>query len=502
MKMKILIVLLTIHGLTAITPVEKPTEEKKVVDAKPYDETIFDMFRVFSQITQLVGEKHYHVDSAQDGMMKAMDSFVGNLDKHSAFLDPETYRSMMESTSGALIGIGVKIDNTRKPKDKFLTIVETIPDGPADKAGIEAMDKIMEIEGKPLEGMSTEEAIAKLKGERNSKVTIKVLRDKEKDLLSFTITRDVVENESSLSFHIKNHDIYYISLSSFSSNTLEQVEKLLKESTKKHYKGIILDLRNNSGGLLNSVVDIAGLFVDKGSLVVTTKDKNNKEKERYTTTREPIANGTVPIFILINNFTASAAEILAGCLKIHSATAAAKTAKDTHQHKSLIFIVGTQSYGKGSVQEIIPLDNYAVKLTTSLYFLPNDTTVQGIGIEPDFVIERTFPPTEQMQWFTKYYGREDGMGNFIKPNSNQKKQAKAPETQKNTSKEDKINSWLKRAQAMINTDNQLRDTISLINLFDTFKKTCPNSVCNRTKAVDFLKKHHITNDTIEIEAMK
>jgi len=501
---KILILLLAIRTITA-APIDVKPEDKRVIDTKPYDQTMFEMSRVFAQITQLVGDKHYHVDSAKDGMIKAFDSFVSNTDKHSAFLDEETYRSMMEATSGELIGIGVKIDATRKPKDKFLTIVETIPDGPADKAGIEAMDKIMEIEGKPLEGMETDVAITKLKGERNSQVTFKVLRDKEKDLLTFTVTRDIVENESSLSFHIKNHDIYYISLSSFSSNSLAQVEKLLKESTKKKYKGIILDLRNNSGGLLTSVVDIAGLFLDKGSLVVTTKDKNDKEKERYVTTRQPIASGTVPIFILINNFTASAAEILAGCLKIHSSLTSAKTAKDKTQ-KSLIFVVGTPSYGKGSVQEVIPIDNYAIKLTTSLYFLPNDTTVQGVGIQPDFVIERTFPPTEQMQWFTKYYGREDGMGNFIKPNGTKSGDAKSnpdnsPAGSIPAKGDNKSGGWVKRAQTMINTDNQVRETISLINLFDTFKTTCPSNVCNRDKAVDFLKKHHITNDTIEIETI-
>lgn len=517
----------------AVTATDKKPEEAKPTS---YDQTVFDGARTFAQIMQLVGEKHYNVSNAQEGMMKAMDGFVGSLDKHSAFLDEETYRSMMESTSGELIGIGVKIDNMRKTKDKFLTIVETIPDGPADKAGIESMDKIMEIEGVPLEDMPTETAISKLKGARNSQVNIKVLRDKEKDLLPFTITRDVVENESSLSFHIKNHDIYYISLSSFSSNTLAQVEKLLRESTKKHYKGIILDLRNNSGGLLTSVVDIAGLFVPKGSLVVATKDKNGKEKERYVTTRTPIANGTTPIFILINNFTASAAEILAGCLKIHSSQIATKASSfagpmadkphgkttitpSNHIQKDLyIFVVGTQSYGKGSVQEVIPIENYAIKLTTSLYFLPNDTKVQGVGITPDFVIERTFPATEQMQWFTKFYGREDGIGNYIKPDGKvasdkesekkalekdkDKKTLREPQGDRGKDKDNKKGSgWVKRAQTMIDQDNQIRDTISLVNLFDTFKHTCPANVDNRDKAVEFLKKHHITNDKIEIETM-
>lgn len=492
---KMLILLLATLTLTA---------DQKPKEAKPsFDETVFDGARTFAQIMQLVGEKHYNVSNAQEGMMKAMDGFVSSLDKHSAFLDEETYRSMMESTSGELIGIGVKIDNMRKTKDKFLTIVETIPDGPADKAGIEAMDKIMEIEGVPLEDMPTETAISKLKGARNSQVNIKVLRDKEKDLLPFTITRDVVENESSLSFHIKGHDIYYISLSSFSSNTLAQVEKLLKESTKKHYKGIILDLRNNSGGLLTSVVDIAGLFVPKGSLVVSTKDKNGKEKERYVTTRNPIANGTTPIFILINNFTASAAEILAGCLKIHSSNMA-HNASSGKQNDLYIFVVGTQSYGKGSVQEVIPIENYAIKLTTSLYFLPNDTKVQGVGITPDFVIERTFPATEQMQWFTKFYGREDGIGNYIKPDGKvaSDKESEKKALEKDKKKDDKKGSgWVKRAQTMIDQDNQIRDTISLVNLFDTFKKTCPADVCNRDKAVEFLKKHHITNDKIEIDTV-
>ncbi len=192
--------------------------------------------------------------------------------------------------------IGIVIDNTRKPEDSHLTVIDTIPGGPADKAGVQLMDKIVEIEGEKLAGQSTEEITAKLKGPRNTKVNIKVMRQEGGDLLDFTITRDVIKEQNSLSFHLKDQNIYYLSLSTFSENAVKQVEQLLQSSDKNQYKGLILDLRNNSGGLLNSVVDIAGLFLDKGSIVTTTKDKHNKVLNTYKTTREPIVKGNLTHF--------------------------------------------------------------------------------------------------------------------------------------------------------------------------------------------------------------
>ena len=481
---KILLIVLCLLSLTL------NTEQKK----SDFDSVAFNWSRTLAEVMQLANKKHYKIDKEvlEQSMIKSIDSFLSNLDPHSSFLDPKTYKAMLESTSGQFYGIGIVIDNTRKAKDKFLTIVDTVPDGPSDKAGIKPMDKIIEVDGMPLEGMSTEEATTKIKGPKNSVVHIKVLRENHPDLISFDITRDVIKEQNSMSFHIKDHNIYYISLNMFTENAVKQIENLLKKSTQHPYRGLILDLRNNSGGLLTAAIDIASLFLDKGSLVVVTKDKNGKETERYVTQREPVANKKLPIFILINNYTASAAEILASALKSHADDAAEKNT----QSAPLVFLVGSPSFGKGSVQEVIPVsNNCAAKITTSLYF-PNNRNIQGEGIIPDFLVERTFPPTEQMQWFTKYYGREHALKNSIKTGDKKEEEKKDQPKKKGPAR------WTERAKEMLQTDNQLREAISLINLLHTFIELCPDKVGNCKKAASQLKESHIGHDTLEIEEIK
>lgn len=485
---------------------EKKTEaaEKKSYD---YDEVIYNGSRLFAEGLHIAGQKHYKIADAQDCMYKAIDAFFACLDPHSSFLDPKTYKQILETTSGEFFGIGIVIDNTRQAKDKFLIVVDTIPEGPADKAGLKPYDKIVEINGESLEGMNTDEATAKLKGERNTKVHIKILREGQADILSFDITRDVVKEQNSLAFYIQEHNVSYISLNMFTETAIKQIAQLLTQSQKKKYKALILDLRNNSGGSLSAAIDIAGLFLPKNSLVVTTKDKSHKETERYATSKDPIAYEGLPIFILINNFTASAAEILAGVLKIHSEKMAQSTNKE-EQKKLLVFLVGTKTFGKGSVQEVIPVgNNCAVKITTSLYFLPNDTSIQGTGIEPDFIIEKQFPPTEQMIWFTKYYGHERALNGYIKLDQNQEEINKDKELEKKKDEEKRKDAkerktWVERARGMLETDNQLRDTLSLINMLYTGKTCDAAQVSNRKKAVEFLKKNFITNESLTLIEVK
>lgn len=509
MKIRILAIL---YVLTFTSNFFSTAAKKDVVppvpDQLPFEQVMYNWSRTFAEVLQLTNKKHYKASNAEQAMIKAIDAFLNTLDPHSSFLDEKTYKAMMESTSGEFFGIGIVIDNTRKPKDKYLTIVDTIPDGPSDKEGVKPLDKIIEIDGQPLEGMSTEEATSKLKGARNTKVHIKVLREKEKDLLSFDITRDVIKEQNSLSFFIKSHNIHYLSLNMFTENAVKQIEDLLKKARNNNYKGLILDLRNNSGGLLNAAIDIAGLFLDKGSLVVTTKNKQGATTGSYSTNRAPINDSSVPVFILINNYTASAAEILAGALKMHSKKLAESLTKNQQQKKQMVFLVGTQTFGKGSVQEVIPVsNNSAIKLTTQLYYLPDGTTIQGVGIEPDFVVERCTPPTEQIQWFTKYYGREGALNNSIKTDAalaqDEKDKEKEKTAKKSADKESSAkNRWFERAKEMLQTDNQLRETITLINLFHTFQKQCPMEVCTVNKAIDFMKHNHITNDQLEIEEVK
>jgi carboxyl-terminal processing protease len=460
------------------------------------DEINYSWSRTLAEILQLINKKHYQASKLEEAWMKALDAFLSNLDPHSGLLTPLVYKEMMERTSGEFFGIGIVIDNTRKAKDRQLTVVDTIPAGPADKAGVKPLDKIIEIDGVSLAGMSTEQATMKLKGPRNTKVTIKVLREDKPDLLSFTITRDVVQEQNSLSFYIKDQNIYYLMLSMFSENAVRQVEQLLQESTKHKYKGLILDLRNNSGGLLEAVISICGMFINKGSTVVITKSKGDTTGQKYVTNRQPIVTDCLPIFILINNYTASAAEILAGVLKIHSEQQPA-----SDKNKLMVFLVGTKTFGKGSVQEVIPVsNNCAIKLTTSLYYLPNNTTIQGIGIEPDFVIEKTLPLTEQMRWFATNYGHEESFENHIKVT-----ETAQSEKDKNTNEAEKTNEnkrWIDRAKEMLQSDNQLRSTIMLINLLHTAQTACPDRICTREKALEFIKQHHVTHEKLMIEPVQ
>ncbi|QQR62514.1 PDZ domain-containing protein [bacterium] len=236
-----------------------------------YDEKLFDWTHTWAQVTHLVKEKHYDPQHLEKALNKAVDTFLNTLDPHSNFLDQKTYKSMIESTSGEFHGIGIIINNTRKPKEKFLTILDTLTDGPAEKSGIKQYDKIVEIGGTSLEGLTTEEATTLLKGPKGTTVTLKVLREGLTELLTFTITRDIIKEQQSLCFYLKQQHMYYLSLSMFAENSVTQLEQLLTAINKNNQKGLILDLRNNSGGLLTSAIDIAGLFLDKGSTVVSTK---------------------------------------------------------------------------------------------------------------------------------------------------------------------------------------------------------------------------------------
>lgn len=458
-----------------------------------YDQTIFEWSRTWAEVMQLVRDKHYKIANPAKSIAKGIDAFLNDIDPHSNFLDAESYKDMTKRMNGSFDGIGIIIDNTRKTKDNFLTAVEIIPDGPAEKAGLRQYDKIVEIDSKVLGGMTTEQAIALLKGKRGTIVTVKVLREGQSDLVSIPITRDVVKEQLSTNFYIKNHNILYFSLTTFTSNAVHMLEKTLKHAQKKPYNALIMDLRNNSGGLLTSAVDIASLFLDKGSVVVVTKDKNNQETERHTTPRNPIANQSTPIFILINNFTASAAEILAGSLALHANHA---NGKDSLR----IFLVGTPSFGKGSVQEVIPVNNNcAIKLTTSLYFLAYDTAVQGLGVQPDFTVQRCNPPTEQTVWLTQNYGREATLENHIKiePTSTQKTASCAKQDEK-----PKAERWHERIKKMLQTDNQLKEAINLANTLAVAQAHTPELVQDRKTALAYLQQSYVNQEELELEEVK
>jgi carboxyl-terminal processing protease len=449
-----------------------------------FEKNIYIWSKTMAEVFHLVHTRYYQAINPEKSMIQALTAFVKTLDPHSNFMDPKGYKDIMETAQGEFPGIGVQIDNTKESDDEFLRIIDTIPSGPAFKAGLLADDKIVEIDNELVKGLSLEETIAKLKGTRGTQVKIKVQRAGTLHLLEFTITRDLVKEQNALCFYFKDQDIYYLLLTVFTQNAITQMEQLLKKMS--HSKGFILDLRNNSGGLLNSVQDIAGFFMQKNTPLVTTVDRNNKIMDRYATTKAPIANKTTPLFILVNNYTASAAEILAGALQLYA-----------QEHNLAIFIVGSKTFGKGSVQEVIPLSNdCALKITIALYALSNNTFIQGIGITPDFEIEQLLPPSKDVAWFNTTFGRESALKNSIKLDS--QKNEKIPK--KHAKDADAEKSWFERKKELIAHDNIITSAVRLIELLDVGRKT--HSLSKRKDMITFLTTHFIPSGIKNLEEIK
>jgi carboxyl-terminal processing protease len=481
-----------LHQIHAVD--QKPTKEVN------FERSIYEWSKPLAEMFHLVHRKHYQNIDPEEPMKKAMTAFAKSLDGHSEFLDKKAYDEIIQSTKGEVVGIGIIVDHTMDEEDEFLRIVETIPAGPADSAGLKADDKIIEVDGNPIRGLSLEKAIAKIKGKRNTSVKLRVQRSDTIRHLNFTINRDIVKEPNALCYYFKDHNIYYLCLNMFTENSVSQLEDLLKKIQHQHTKGLILDLRNNSGGLLSSVVDISGLFLDKGSVVVITKGRNDKEIERLKTTKAPIlTNKKMPIFILVNNFTASAAEILAGCLQTHANESAGK--KHTH---GLVFIVGAKTFGKGSVQEVIPIsNNCALKLTTALYYLPDDSSIQGKGIKPDFKIEPKMPQSQETVWFNSMFGRESALKNAIKidlQNANPQTLSLSKKTK--SAKNDAEKSWYEKKQELVSSDYLILSTIRLLEMLDMSLKAYPNKVQTRKDAMAFLKSIYTPQDKANIEEIK
>jgi carboxyl-terminal processing protease len=318
-------------------------------------------------------------------------------------------------------------------------------------------------------------------------------------MISVTITREIIQEQNSLCFYLPEQKIYYLSLNSFTQNSIKQIEELLKKSHNHSYKGLIIDMRFNTGGLLSAAIDIIGLFLPKGSLVVQTKGRENNNVQDYFTTRDPIVNSTLPIFILINNYTASAAEILAGCLQQHSIS----FAKQRNKQQLMVFLVGTRTFGKGSVQEVIPIGNdCAVKMTTALYFLPGDISIQGVGIEPDFEINRLVPQNEQIQWFAKSHGFEKSLPHTIETAQSKKHADQQKENDKKKNSESKHKKWALRLQEGLQQDNQFKAAIHLINMYDVIKKCSGEQASNRTVILQQLKQIFLDDKALQMQEVK
>jgi carboxyl-terminal processing protease len=317
----------------------------------------------------------YYVDPVSDEKLfdSAIDGMLTKLDPHSSFLDAEDIKSLDVAISGKFEGIGITV----VPDHGALKIISPIDNSPAQKAGLKAQDIIIRINNKLVIDMDPEKAINMMRGKRGTNVTLYVIRKNEEKPLKFVITRNVV-NVQTVDTKLLDQNYGYVRIAVFYKSTADDLEKAiakLQKQTNGKLNGIILDMRNNPGGLFDPAITIADDFLDakklgNNSLIVSIKGGQDTESEEFNATAGELLP-KVPMVALINEGSASAAEIVAGALQ---------------EHKRAI-IVGTKSFGKGSVQTVLPIDNNsAIKLTTSLYYTPNGRSIQAKGIVPDVVV--------------------------------------------------------------------------------------------------------------------
>lgn len=337
-----------------------------VVNPAASETGAYSELRAFSEVLSLVEENYVNKVDAKKLIRGAIRGMLRTLDPHTTYLNPEFFKEMQVETTGRFGGLGVEISI----RDGVLTVVTPIEDTPAHKAGVQAGDQIILIEKEPTKDLSLQEVVKKLRGKPGTKVNISVRREGEEKLLPFAITREIIRIKSVRS-RMLPEDIAYIRVRSFQNGTGREVKDALASLKGEGAKALVLDLRNNPGGLLSQAVSVSDIFLEAGSLIVYTKGRMTDQEHRFTSTHE-VPGGEIPMAVLVNAGSASASEIVAGALQ------------DLERAK----LIGVKTFGKGSVQTVVPLsDGSGLRLTTALYFTPKGRRIQGEGIEPDIVSE-------------------------------------------------------------------------------------------------------------------
>jgi len=363
MKKRIIVGLISVGLVFIFISLALSGNEKR---SKERDE-LFKQVSLFSDALAIIQTDYVDVTQPKDLIYGALKGMLSSLDPHSQFLDPDTYNELKIDTEGKFGGIGIEITI----KDGLLTIVTPIEDTPAWKAGLKPNDRIVKINNDLTRDITLTDAVKKLRGKPQDPVTLTVLRESEKKLLEFTIMRDIIKIKDIKEAVILEDNIAYLRLIEFRENTPKDMDLALARLQKEGMTAFILDLRNNPGGLLNVAVKVAEKFIPEKKLVVSTKGRKPAQTfEFLSEEKNPILN--IPMVVLINEGSASGSEIVAGALQ---------------DYKRAI-IVGTKSFGKGSVQTIIPLsDGSALRLTTSKYFTPLGKEIHGKGVLPDITVE-------------------------------------------------------------------------------------------------------------------
>ncbi len=361
--------------------------EKNTKPQLPLDE-----LRTFAEVYGKI--KSDYVESVEDKKLinEAINGMLTGLDPHSSFLDVEGFKDLQAGTQGEFGGLGIEVGM----EDGLVKVISPIEDSPAFKAGIKSGDLIMQLDEKLVKGMSLNDAVKIMRGKPNTPIKLTVLRKGENKPLYITLTRAIIKTQS-VKFKLSEPNYPYLRITQFQEHTGEDLAKAIKtlrEQNKGPFKGLVLDLRNNPGGLLNAAVGVSGAFIPKDALVVYTEGRTPDAKMQLTVNPANYSRGgesadylkdlpadikSIPMVVIVNGGSASASEIVAGALQ---------------DHKRAV-IMGTQSFGKGSVQTILPMNNgTAIKLTTARYFTPNGRSIQAKGIVPDIIVEDPANPSD------------------------------------------------------------------------------------------------------------
>lgn len=369
-------VILLVFSITAIGV------QDQRIEAASEDEEFYRFVDVAAEIYSEIKVKYVDDIESQKVLEGALTGMFNSLDEHSQYMRPQTLKNLERDTSGEFSGIGIHITK----RQGLLTVIAPIPGSPAAEVGLMPWDRIIEIEGETTEDMDLPGAVKRLTGPAGTKVTFKVYREGENEPLEFTVVRANVEIKSVFAQMIEDN-IGYIRLSRFSENTSRDVRKHILDFKADGMEGLIIDLRMNTGGLLVEAINVSDLFVDKNDVIVSTKGRLRNQNKEYTATSDPIG-ADLPVFVLVNESSASASEILAGALQDHNLGV-------------IIGPAGKNTFGKGSVQTIANLDHTmvddengnpldsAIRLTTARYYTPSGRTIHHVGVTPDIGVPLT-----------------------------------------------------------------------------------------------------------------
>jgi len=407
----------------------------------------YESLEVFSNILSIVKKNYVEDVETKNLVSGAINGMLHSLDPHSAYLTPELYKDLQSDTQGRFGGLGIEIT----VKGGILTVVSPIEDTPAAKAGIKPGDQIFKIEDEFTKDMTLVDAVKKMRGLKGTKINLTIRREGANDLLDVSLVRDVIRVQSVRSRSLEP-GYGYVRLAQFQERSDRDLQRALEKlvAEKGGMKGLVLDLRNNPGGLLTQAVRVTDLFLDAG-LIVYTEGRIEAQKQKYFAQKD----GTwadFPIVVLVNGGSASASEIVAGALQ---------------DHKRAV-VLGTKTFGKGSVQTILPLDdNSALRLTTARYFTPLGRSIQATGIVPDIIVESVPVPEGKTEERRRPGVREENLpGHLQNPQQN----PSSTQEQLDREKEKQIPRSGPTGDETIDNDQQLKRALDLLKSWDVFKQ--------------------------------